>query len=85
MVGREQREGQKEDDSQDAAVAEQVDMAGAHQHHLLVHLVLLVVHLDQVEFGDVTNTEALMERTGGSCHHSAPSQFILSLAFDSPF
>ena len=76
--------GQKEDDARDAAVDEQFDMAGAHQHHLLVHLVLLVVHLDQVEFGDVTNTEALMERTGGSCHHPAPSQPILPLAFGSP-
>ena len=76
--------GRKEDDARDAAVDEQFDMAGAYQHHLLVHLVLLVVHLDQVEFGDVTNTEALMERTGGSCHHPAPSQLIPPLAFGSP-
>ena len=34
---------------------------GAHQHHLLVHLVNLIVHLEQLEFDDVTNTEALME------------------------
>lgn len=31
-----------------------------------------------------TNTEALMERTGGSCRHPAPSQLILPLAFASP-
>ena len=58
---------------------------GAHRHHHLAHLVHLVVPLEQVEFGAVTNMEELMERTGGCCHHSAPSQFILSLAFDSPF
>ena len=59
-------------------------LTGAHRHHNLGILVHLVVHLDQVEFGDVTNTEALMERTGGSCHHPAPSQLILPLAFGSP-
>ena len=76
--------GQKEDDARDVAAGVRDDMASAHQHHLLVHLVLLAVHLDQVEFGDVTNTEALMERTGGSCHHPAPSQLIPPLAFGSP-
>ena len=57
---------------------------GAHRHHHLDHLVHLVVPLEQVEFGAVTNIEALMERTGGSCHHPAPSQLILPLTFDSP-
>ena len=57
---------------------------GAHRHHHLDHLVHLVVPLQQVEFGAVTNMEALMERTGGSCHHPAPSQLILPLAFGSP-
>ena len=33
-----------------------LDLAGAHQHHLLVHL---VIHLEQVEFGDATGMEAL--------------------------
>jgi hypothetical protein len=36
----------------------------AHQHHLLVHLVHLVVHLDQVEFGDLNNTVMLRTATG---------------------
>ena len=57
---------------------------GAHRHHHLAHLVHLVVPLEQVEFGAVTNMEALMERTGGSCHHPAPHQLILPLAFGSP-
>ena len=76
--------GQKEGDARDVAADVRGDMAGAHQHHLLVHLVLLVVHLDELQFGDVTNTEALMERTGGSCHHPAPSQHILPLTIDAP-
>ena len=36
-----------------------LDLAGAHQHHLLVHLVHLVVHLDQVEFGEAAGMEEL--------------------------
>ena len=38
-----------------------LSLNGGHQHHLLVHLVNLIVHLEQLEFDDVTNTEALME------------------------
>eukprot|EP01043_Picozoa_sp_COSAG02_P098366 COSAG02_NODE_34525_length_482_cov_3.814621_1_plen_42_part_10 len=38
----------------DASPDVRLDVAGAHQHHLLVHLVHRVVHLDQAEFGDAT-------------------------------
>ena len=36
-----------------------LDVTGAHQHHQLVHLDHLVVHLEQVEFGDATSVEEL--------------------------
>jgi hypothetical protein len=51
--------GRKDEGARDTAADVRLDLAGAHQHHLLVHLVNLVVHLDQVEFGDLTNMEAL--------------------------
>ena len=34
---------------------------GAHQHHHLDHLIILVAPLEQVDFGDATGMEALME------------------------
>ena len=34
-------------------------VTGAHQHHHLAHLDHLVVHLEQVEFGDATDMEEL--------------------------
>ena len=49
---------------------------------LLVHLVHLVVHLDQVEFDDATDMERLRRRIGGSCRHSATSQTGLLLTID---
>ena len=76
--------GQKEGDARDVAADVRGDMAGAHQHHHLDHLIILVVPLEQVDFGAVTDMEALMERTGGSCHHPAPSQHILPLTIDAP-
>ena len=36
-----------------------LDVTGAYQHHQLDHLVHLVVHLDQADFGDATGMEAL--------------------------
>ena len=60
-----------------------IGLTGAHQHLLPVHLVRLVVNLDQVEFGANTGIERLCMRTGGSCHHPAPSQLTLLLAFGS--
>ena len=36
-----------------------LDVTGAHQHHQLDHLIHLVVHLEQVEFGDATGIEEL--------------------------
>lgn len=32
----------------------QIDLAGAHRHHLLVHLVNLIVHLEQLGFRRVS-------------------------------
>ena len=57
---------------------------GAHQHHHLDHLIILVVPLEKADFGAVTYMVALMDRTGGSCHHPAPSQLILPLTIDAP-
>ena len=51
---------QKEEDVQDAATDE-VDMAGAHQHHQLDLLVVVVAPLEQADFGDATDIEALTE------------------------
>ena len=36
-----------------------LDVTGAHWHHHLAHLVHLVVHLEQVEFGDAAGVEEL--------------------------
>ena len=36
-----------------------LDVTGAHQHHQLDHLIHLVAHLEQVEFGDATGIEEL--------------------------
>jgi len=36
-----------------------LDVTGTHQHHQLDHLIHLVVHLEQVEFGDATGMEEL--------------------------
>ena len=36
-----------------------LDVTGAHWHHQLDHLIHLVVHLEQVEFGDATGIEEL--------------------------
>ena len=55
---------------------------GAHQHHHLDHLIILVAPLEQADFGAVTDMEALTERTGGSCHHPAASQLIPPLTID---
>ena len=51
-----------------------LDLTGAHQHHLLVHLVHLVVHLDQVEFGDAAGMEALPRGDWWIFHHSVTVQ-----------
>ena len=34
-----------------------LDVTGAHQHHHRDHLIHIVVHLEQVEFGDATDME----------------------------
>ena len=49
-------------------------VTGAHQHHHLAHLDHLVVHLEQVEFGDATGLDASRRRTGGSCCRPVLSQ-----------
>ena len=36
-----------------------LDVTGAHQHHHRDHLIHIVVHLEQVEFGDATDMEEL--------------------------
>ena len=36
-----------------------LDLTGAHQHHPLGYLVHLVVRLEQEDFGDATDMEAL--------------------------
>ena len=38
-----------------------LDVTGAHQHHQLDHLIHLVAHLEQVEFGDAAGMEELTE------------------------
>ena len=46
---------------------------GAHRHHQLDHLVHLVVHLDQVEFGDTAGMKALPRDwwfVSPFCHHT---------------
>ena len=69
--------GQTVEDARDTAADVRLDLAGAHQHHLLVHLVHLVVQLDQVEFGDLNNT--VMLRTASGISECLPStvQFVL--------
>lgn len=51
---------QIDQDARDAAADGRFDMAGAHQHRLLDHLVHLVVLLDQ-EFGAIADAETLMD------------------------
>ena len=51
-----------------------LDVTGARQHHHRDHLIHLVVHLEQVEFGDATGLDASRRRTGGSCCRPVPSQ-----------
>ena len=45
-----------------------LDVTGAHQHHHRDHLIHLVVHLEQVEFGDATAWRSFRLATGGFFH-----------------
>ena len=51
-----------------------LDVTGAHWHHHLAHLVHLVVHLEQVEFGDATGMKELPRGDwwifSPFCHHT---------------
>ena len=59
-----------------------LDVTGARQHHHRDHLIHLVVHLEQVEFGDVANTEELTAKDRWLLPPLCFSQLHRQLRFD---